>query len=111
MGQNDPKKGKVLGAKIAMFGECYIYCILVVVRDQELSNHVISHTPIAGNRYTNFVGGHIDLWQATCEAGEFFHVLAEQATHVQAKGVKFFLGLLLTGQGIELHNLANTQRN
>ena len=64
MGQNDPKKGKVLGAKIAMFGECYIYCILVVVRDQELSNHVISHTPIAGNRYTNFVGGHIDLWQA-----------------------------------------------
>ena len=49
--------------------------------------------------------------EATCEAGEFFHVLAEQAAHVQAKGVKFFLGLLLTGQGIELHNLANTQRN
>ena len=49
--------------------------------------------------------------EATYEAGEFFHVLAEQAAHVQAKGVKFFLGLLLTGQGIELHNLANTQRN
>ena len=49
--------------------------------------------------------------EATYEAGEFFHVLAEQGAHVRAKGVKFFLGLLLTGQGIELHNLANTQRN
>ena len=39
------KKGKVLGANKAKFEECHIYCMLAVVRNQELSIQVISfHT-------------------------------------------------------------------